>query len=89
MRIHNSNMQYLAEFRLKNKFNFDTMYKNLRYNISDPIRERYWLIRLLELNMWPAILICGEKHVSEMRKLIRKVSNKTVVTTYLLFDYAE
>ncbi len=35
-------------------------------------REGYWLKRLLELNIWPAIFICGADHCDSFAELLRE-----------------
>lgn len=39
---------------------------------SHAIRERYWLDRLSELDIWPALFVCGANHVSYFRDLLEK-----------------
>lgn len=34
------------------------------------LREREWLKRLLDLNVWPTIFVCGALHVSSFRDLL-------------------
>jgi hypothetical protein len=51
-------------------------------NISFPIRERCWFARILSINIWPTLFICGENHVENMRVLIRKVNKKSFVCAY-------
>ena len=38
---------------------------------SHAIRERYWLERLLEVNCWPALFVCGTNHVVPFQTLLR------------------
>jgi hypothetical protein len=39
---------------------------------SDAARERYWLERLIELDTWPALLVCGANHVRYFCDLAEK-----------------
>ena len=35
-------------------------------------REQYWLKRLLELDIWPAIFLCGADHCDSFGSLARE-----------------
>ena len=37
---------------------------------SHQIREIYWLQQLLELDVWPALFVCGANHVSVFARLL-------------------
>ena len=37
---------------------------------SDPIREKYWLHRIQELDKWPALFICGANHFIAFKALL-------------------
>lgn len=41
-------------------------------NASDRIREQHWWQRILELNRWPVLFICGANHVEPFVKLQKK-----------------
>jgi hypothetical protein len=53
----------------------------LHKNLSDPIRERYWLANILYLNSWPTLLICGSAHVKSMKDLIISMEYGLMFTT--------
>lgn len=37
---------------------------------SHAIREREWLKRIIELDIWPVLFVCGAEHVPHIKKLI-------------------
>ena len=41
---------------------------------EDLKREPVWLCKILELNKWPLLFICGSKHVESYRKLLDAAS---------------
>jgi hypothetical protein len=43
------------------------------------LREREWVRRLLDLNAWPTIFVCGALHVSSVRQLLEKSGVSVVV----------
>ena len=45
----------------------------LTKKLLDPIRERYWLVNILENNMWPTLFICGSDHGQAMQDLINSI----------------
>ena len=42
----------------------------LHQHLLNPIRERFWLANILDLNIWPTLFICGRDHVNNMVELI-------------------
>lgn len=42
-------------------------------------RERYWVSRLLELDRWPTIFICGSLHTERFAQLLREERVQVVV----------
>ena len=38
-------------------------------DLASDIRERSWVARILALNAWPALLICGAEHSQSVRKI--------------------
>jgi hypothetical protein len=42
----------------------------LHQHLLNPIRERFWLANILNLNIWPTLFICGLDHVNNMVELI-------------------
>lgn len=55
--------------------------------LDNPVRECCWFARMLEINKWPTLFICGDSHVENMRILIRKVDKNAFVCAYRLGDY--
>lgn len=45
---------------------------------SDRVREGYWFLKLLEIDTWPILFICGADHFSPFSSLLRK-ADVTVV----------
>ena len=74
-------------FSFDKKSDVNSNRAKLRQIISDPVRERYWLVKILNLGVWPTLFICGDEHVDNMRKLIRKISSKSLIKTYRMSDY--
>jgi hypothetical protein len=60
-----------------------------RKRLLDPMRELYWFAKLLDAGKWPALLICGDNHVPNMRRLIRKVNKDACVYSCLSSDYLD
>jgi hypothetical protein len=55
-----------------------------RETLITPIRERYWLAKLLSIDEWPCIFICGDDHVDSIHQLILDLDdNMSVGTIYL------
>lgn len=42
----------------------------LHQHLLNPIRERFWLANILNLNIWPTLFICGIDHVNNIVELI-------------------
>jgi hypothetical protein len=42
-----------------------------RVEQSHRIRERFWLERLLEMDLWPVLFICGADHANHFTNLLR------------------
>ena len=59
----------------------------LRAAITDPIRECCWLAKIIHINLWPTLLICGDDHVDNMETLIHKVDKRAIVPIYRLDTY--
>ena len=43
------------------------------------IRERYWLDRMTDLDIWPALFVCGAEHIRYFRDLAEKNGIEVVV----------
>lgn len=39
---------------------------------SNEVREKYWLERLNEANLWPVLFVCGASHVESFSELMRR-----------------
>lgn len=37
--------------------------------LTDPIRERLWISKILQINVWPMLFICGLDHVESVYQL--------------------
>jgi hypothetical protein len=61
-----------------------TQFRNILIN---PMRELYWFGKLLRLNEWPVLFICGEDHVDSMSKLIREADKDVLAKVYHLDQY--
>jgi hypothetical protein len=42
--------------------------------VEDSKRERYWLCKVKELNVWPLLFICGSDHVRSFAQLLSTVA---------------
>lgn len=60
-----------------------------RKRLLDPMRELYWFAKLLDIDRWPVLLICGDNHVENMRKLIQKVNKDACAYSCLSSDYLD
>jgi len=89
LNIDNRSLEMFSEFRFTKRNKNNDMLKRLRRRISDPVRECCWFAKLLDINIWPVLLICGEDHVENMRVLIQKVDRKSFVSAYHLAEYSE
>lgn len=54
----------------------------LTSRLSDPVRERCWLGRILGSNAWPTLFICGANHVGNMGCLIGSVGQDAIVAEH-------
>ena len=54
---------------------------NAEQKAEDAIRERFWLQKLLKLDVWPVLFICGANHTKTFPKLLR--ANKITVDVLL------
>ena len=52
----------------------------LHQHLLNPIRERFWLANILNLNIWPTLFICGIDHVNNMVELINLLEYGPVET---------
>ncbi|MCJ7603986.1 MAG: hypothetical protein MUO63_21130 [Desulfobulbaceae bacterium] len=52
----------------------------LHRHLLNPIRERYWLANILNLNTWPTLFICGSDHINNMIDLINLLEYGPVVS---------
>ena len=43
------------------------------------VRERIWLRRLIELNHWPALFVCGPNHIERLERLLTAERIEVVV----------
>jgi len=61
-----------------------SIFQELRDLLTDkllhPIRERFWLARILNINKWPTLLICGADHGDNMRDLINSIGYGPVLS---------
>jgi hypothetical protein len=55
---------------------------------SDRIRERYWLRRIQELNVWPLLFICGADHFTSFATLLREMG-MSVIEAYQDWESAK
>lgn len=60
-----------------------------RKRLLDPMRELFWFAKLLDIGKWPVLLICGDNHVENMIKLIRKVNKDACVYSCLSSGYLD
>lgn len=63
---------YIDSFMLREPTNENKKSKRelLHQHLLNPIRERFWLANILNLNIWPTVFICGSDHVDNMVELI-------------------
>lgn len=54
---------------------------HINSEVSNRIREREWLRRILEFNQWPLLFICGANHFAHFAKLLRE-SDLSVLEAY-------
>ncbi len=49
-----------------------------KYNneLTDTVRKRVWYAKLLFLNKWPTLLICGVNHVNSLANLCNKLGHE-------------
>lgn len=45
---------------------------------SNPLRKKFWLKKIRELNSWPLLFICGENHFRSFAELLSKYNIKVV-----------
>jgi hypothetical protein len=55
---------------------------NFRKTLITPVRERYWLAKLLSVSKWPCIFICGDDHVESMSNLIHELDDNIEVLRF-------
>ncbi len=48
---------------------------------ANAIRERCWLEHIIELDLWPALFVCGAHHTASFQNLLRT----RLVTVHVLF----
>jgi len=56
--------------------------EDLNLRISYPIRERYWVARILSANLWPTLFICGAAHVINVASIIGGIVDRAVIVEY-------
>ncbi len=63
---------FIDDFMLREPTNEKKTSKRelLHQHLLNPIRERFWLANILNLNVWPILFICGSDHVNNMVELI-------------------
>ena len=49
---------------------------------SHSIRERHWMKKLLDLDNWPVLFICGAEHVLPFQQLLGSASKAVAATRY-------
>jgi hypothetical protein len=49
-------------------------------NLSSPIRERYWLAKILSLDTWPTLFVCGADHADNMVALINSIIQGPIIS---------
>ena len=76
-----------AEINFPNSLSDEDRKTQFRNILIDPIRELYWFGKLLRLNEWPALFICGENHVDSMSKLIHEADKDVLAKVYRLDQY--
>lgn len=47
--------------------------------IVDELRECVWLVRILDINTWPVLFICGANHASRVQYLFNTVGKLAVI----------
>lgn len=55
----------------------------LHNHLLNPIRERFWLANILNLNTWPTLFICGSDHVNNMLELVNSLEYGPVDSTVM------
>ena len=56
--------------------------EQFREKLITPIRERYWLAKLLSIGEWPCIFICGDDHIESMLNLILELDGNIEVLRF-------
>ncbi len=55
---------------------------DLTNRLSSPIRERYWIARILSKNTWPVLFICGSDHVASAASIIGGLIERVIIKEY-------
>ena len=87
LKIDNDSLSTFSMFRLDNKGDANNKIKDLYKKISDPVREICWFAKILDINKWPALLICGDDHVLNLCSLIKSIDEKILLSAFYLSDY--
>lgn len=61
--------------------------EDLNQRISYPIRERYWVARILSTSIWPTLFICGSTHVINVASLLGGILEQVTIVEYD-FDFS-
>lgn len=72
-----------ASFGLHSK-DVNKLLMNLKSVIAHPIRQRIWIAKMLEINLWPKLFICSECHIKDLEIYINelKVIDLSIQTIY-------
>lgn len=89
LKIDNDSLAVYSEFRFTKRNKNNDKLERLRKIISNPVREICWFTGLLDINIWPAMFVCGENHVDNMRRLIQKADRHAFVCAYHGSAYLE
>lgn len=87
LKIDNDSLAIFSEFRFSKQNKGNDKLEKLSKIISNPARECCWFAQILDINIWPAMFVCGENHVENMSKLIQKADKNAFVCAYHLQDY--
>ncbi len=87
LQIDDSSLSFFSMYRFSPNKEQEKLIKTLRRIISNPVRECCWFARILNTNIWPTLLICGDDHVKNMKVLIQKADKSTLVQFYHMAEY--
>ena len=76
LNIGNSSIRNFCDIEFSKPQTAKNKTEQFRNLISGPLRELYWFAKLLSINTWPALFICGDNHVKNMCTLFHEVDDK-------------